>query len=916
MSVVRFPLKSLLKAVISRDKPVTVKPPQWFVLKKQRRIGPFTSEKLRRLAQTNKLLPTDMVSQAGGSWVAAAEVRDLFPSVDKKKAATDTAATATISTTRPIDTATSTDDTPATPSKTNETTSSGAAYPMAIPVLDSEFESNGSNDPLGGHSLNDELGFFDRMSVLAGSQVRVVVVGIAILLVIVAAITTLINRGELEDRNLVGERSGNSISPQAAPLAVTTSTATPSGSPTSALTAAGPTANVSTTSTNTPSPRSPLPAPLQPVTLAALGPAVPNVVDQAPEALPPVAWATRLADARPSMVELRTQYVDRNSSVSSGFVFGDDGGIITTLGTFRSAQSITALFNDGTVADVTGFAAVLPERDLVLLKTEQKFPAIVAAAREAVVGDTVHLAGGSQPPRSFISTRAAVEKSRLLDIAMDTPGGNIYLDRGTKVMLLSEKAPDNYRGGAALDTQGEALGILSFGPTGEQFLIDRRHLAELIQQAKPLRPLGELSQFYKPEPTSFAGRRRVVVVGVRGPGGVVLRPVAVAPAPFAAPAAIPNWIDQLRASYKRRGDLVAERDAGRRSIALLTTEAARLNSEFRGLDNQAAPLRLRYRAITQEIAELRALPSNADGDSLVEIRINNLESDLRPLETAYNQLDAQARPLRMRFNEINAEIALKNVRLAAIAVDAKILRDEFLKLLDPFGSSSAAHADAAVEFFTGKIQAEADPAFAIFARGCAHLTSNKTDLALNDLDQAVKKSPNESTFLAVRGVAQARLNKDAEARKDLQDAVRLDDKNCWSRVHYALVLFRTGAFSVAEQQLRDCMKIAPTDPEAFVLLAMLKATGDAKLRNGAYAVKTAQAAYDASSAKDWKCFLALAMAHAEVGDFTKAFPFAAKASAAATSVSQIEWCRECLATIQMKKPIRIDWKTFDLRAKL
>jgi Flp pilus assembly protein TadD len=253
--------------------------------------------------------------------------------------------------------------------------------------------------------------------------------------------------------------------------------------------------------------------------------------------------------------------------------------------------------------------------------------------------------------------------------------------------------------------------------------------------------------------------------------------------------------------------------------------------------------------------------------------------------------------------------------MATVYTDANLLRKEFLTHLDPFGSPSKEKGEEGVKYFSDKIPTERDSSFALFGRGCSYLSQGEAKLALADLDAAVKGAPQESIFLTVRGVAHARAGDAAPARKDLAEAIRLDDKNYWCRFQYCLVLCRTGGFSLIEQQLKECMKLDPASPNAFTMMGMLKATGDDKIRNADYALRMAQSAYDLSATKTWDAAMALAAAYAEKGDFVLAVEYAEK-SVAAAGERQAKWCGDCLKTFQEKKPLRIDWKTFDFWALL
>jgi hypothetical protein len=52
----------------------------WYMTRQGKKYGPFTEEKLRELASTNRLLPNDLVWKQGmAQWATAGTVQSLFP---------------------------------------------------------------------------------------------------------------------------------------------------------------------------------------------------------------------------------------------------------------------------------------------------------------------------------------------------------------------------------------------------------------------------------------------------------------------------------------------------------------------------------------------------------------------------------------------------------------------------------------------------------------------------------------------------------------------------------------------------------------------------------------------------------------------------------------------------------------------
>jgi hypothetical protein len=52
----------------------------WYMTRQGKKCGPFSEDKLRELAATNRLLPSDLVWKQGmAQWAAAGTVKSLFP---------------------------------------------------------------------------------------------------------------------------------------------------------------------------------------------------------------------------------------------------------------------------------------------------------------------------------------------------------------------------------------------------------------------------------------------------------------------------------------------------------------------------------------------------------------------------------------------------------------------------------------------------------------------------------------------------------------------------------------------------------------------------------------------------------------------------------------------------------------------
>jgi Tfp pilus assembly protein PilF len=667
---------------------------------------------------------------------------------------------------------------------------------------------------------------------------------------------------------------------------------------------------------------------------------------------PPAAGRTSIAEARRSLVQLRLPMNAGRTVIGSGFVVDGFGTIATTLSACRQGSSLQAVFHDGSVADVLGFLAAATGRDLVLLKTAKGDTAPLAAGTSATAGTSVFVAGANATGGVAL-TPTTVDRAEQLATPIQGANGAIHLDAGLHAAILHDRVPPTSRGGAVLSEQGELLGLLSVATNGEQFVIDHRHLTELMQSSDGIvRPVAELlpAEGAVAGIPAGAGRPPMGMPGFAGPGfagpagaapgfgapgfgapgfgvpaaggpgrvRVFVNGVPVQPAVPQQPALIGtsgSWINLLDSIYQRRAALISTRNKIQSVLRPLLAEANRLDREYRSLDQQARGVRARYAAVEDQIATLQRRRLIETDTYSIDDALDNARRELSRLQFTFQDLESDAGDLRNQFNAMKPQIDAQNDRMATMVKDANLLRTEFLKHLDPFGAPSKERGEEGVGYFSDKIKSEGDPSFALFGRGCAYLSRADNNLALADFDAAVKGAPQEAIFLTVRGVALSRLGDAAKARKDLADAIRFEDKNYWCRFQYALVLCRTEGFAIIEQQLKECMKLDPQATDAFTMMAMIKATGDDKIRHADYALRMAQTAYDLSPTKSWDVTMAMAAAHAEKGDFESAIKYAEE-SVNAAGERQAEWCRGHLQTVQAKKPLRIDWKTFDFWALL
>jgi alkaline phosphatase D len=220
----------------------------------------------------------------------------------------------------------------------------------------------------------------------------------------------------------------------------------------------------------------------------------------------------------------------------------------------------------------------------------------------------------------------------------------------------------------------------------------------------------------------------------------------------------------------------------------------------------------------------------------------------------------------------------------------------------------------AMEHFTARIKADPKDAFAWSRRGIANRYAGKPDLALKDLDEAVRLAPRDADLVGIRGMMCWANKKLDEAIADYTEAVKLDPTYAVGFRNRGLAWHAKGEFDKAVADYSESARVAPHYAPAFhdrattwrakgeprkarddlseavrldaryaaamADLARLLATcEDDKLRDGKRAVELAAKANELTGGRDPSALDALAAAHAETGDFDKAVEFQKKALA-------------------------------------
>jgi tetratricopeptide (TPR) repeat protein len=211
----------------------------------------------------------------------------------------------------------------------------------------------------------------------------------------------------------------------------------------------------------------------------------------------------------------------------------------------------------------------------------------------------------------------------------------------------------------------------------------------------------------------------------------------------------------------------------------------------------------------------------------------------------------------------------------------------------------------AVEYFTKKLDEDADDVWFAFRGWVRHRTGNTAE-ALKDYAEAIRLNPTAASWYGNRGLIHMETKKYDDAIADFTSAIDLSPSNEVSHRNRALAYSRKKEWAKA---VADYEQVIELNPESTVglngLAWMLCTAPDDKVRDGKRAVELAQKACDLTGHKNGGYLDTLAAAYAEAGEFAKAIEWQEKAlKAGDLPVKEVDGARQRLELYKTKKPYR------------
>jgi tetratricopeptide (TPR) repeat protein len=196
------------------------------------------------------------------------------------------------------------------------------------------------------------------------------------------------------------------------------------------------------------------------------------------------------------------------------------------------------------------------------------------------------------------------------------------------------------------------------------------------------------------------------------------------------------------------------------------------------------------------------------------------------------------------------------------------------------GSLDGAEADA-----TEVIRREPTHPENYIARAEIRTSQEAHRLAVDDCTEAIRLSPVSPIYYASRSFCRTRLGDHPGALADAEDAVRLDASSADAMYARANARRGTGDGAGALADVEAVLRESPDLVNALVLQSVLLAQWpDDRLRDGRKALEAARRACALTHRSSAEALLALAAAHAELGDFRSAL--VEQLAAAARSMPQ------------------------------
>ena len=207
-------------------------------------------------------------------------------------------------------------------------------------------------------------------------------------------------------------------------------------------------------------------------------------------------------------------------------------------------------------------------------------------------------------------------------------------------------------------------------------------------------------------------------------------------------------------------------------------------------------------------------------------------------------------------------------------------RPEWSSGYERLGRTALAQKDycKAIVYLQKAIEREPNNARIYNKRAMAYTGMGEYEKAIRDLNKAIELRPRYIEAYNNRGVAYLRKGDCGEALREFKKVIELNAGDVFARQQMARALMRLGRSREALRHFRQALAMQADRPWVLINLARILATDkDAKIRDGAEAVRFAERASQLLDYKSSVALSTLAAAYAEAGQFDQAVETAERA---------------------------------------
>lgn len=206
-------------------------------------------------------------------------------------------------------------------------------------------------------------------------------------------------------------------------------------------------------------------------------------------------------------IEPSVVIVDTGDGLGSGFVYDEQGTVITNYHVIEGAKKAEIKFADKTSAPVTGFLAISPGKDLAILRfnpSGRKLKPLTVAASRPSKGESVLAFGAPRGLGSTVSdgiVSSVRQGTELRDTFKQMTKVDIYVEHlhyDLDAIWIQTTAPisGGNSGGPLVNLQGQVVGLNTWNRTDGQnlnFAISAEHIKVMMQSAQSgVQPLANL----------------------------------------------------------------------------------------------------------------------------------------------------------------------------------------------------------------------------------------------------------------------------------------------------------------------------------------------------------------------------------------------------------------------------------------